>query len=54
MESAAAQGSRRGRLSHGLAEEAWGVEDDEAAGGRASGPVSIIVQEGKMRDEVVN
>lgn len=53
MESAAAQGSRRGRLSHGLAEEARGVEDDEEAGGRASGQVSIV-QVSKMRDEVFN
>lgn len=53
MESAAAQGSRRRRLSHGLAEEAWGVDDDEEAGGRASGPVSIV-QVSEMRDEVVN
>lgn len=53
MESAAAQGSRRGCLSHGLAEEAWGFEDDEEAGGRASGQVSIF-QVSKMRDQVVN
>lgn len=53
MESAAAQGSRRGCLSHGLAEEAWGVEDDEEAGGRASGQVSIV-QVSKVRDEIVN
>lgn len=53
MESAAAQGSRRGCLSHGLAEEARGVEDDEEASGRASGQVRIV-QVSKMRDEVVN